>query len=97
MSVATNEHRRPDRKSSCKPCAISKQEAKDNYVRKAAQKAETLRNLLSEALLEFNRGSASERQIIAFALNDVLQYLSSEQIDYLKNLLRNVKTARNHD
>ncbi|MEJ2718681.1 MAG: hypothetical protein P8182_16380 [Deltaproteobacteria bacterium] len=53
-----------------------------------------MRNLLHEGLIEFNRSSSTDQQIIAFALNDLLRNISREEVDHVRNVLRNVSARR---
>jgi|GEM_PF-1067961 len=70
---------------------------KERFVRLAVDKAVTVRDLLTNALAGFNTAAGSERQIIGFALNDVLQHISREEIDSLRTLLKKLATTRRFD
>ena len=67
---------------------------KERYIRRSMEKTVVLRNLLNEGLVEFNRSCATDQQIIAFALNDVLRSISQEDVDRVRNVLRNVSARR---
>lgn len=67
---------------------------KERYIQRSIEKTGVLRNLLHEGLVEFNRSSETDQQIIAFALNDVLRSISPEDLDHLRNVLRNVSARR---
>jgi hypothetical protein len=67
---------------------------KERYIQRSMEKTGILRNLLHEGLVEFNRSSATDQQIIAFALNDVLRSISQEDVDRVRNVLRNVSARR---
>jgi len=70
---------------------------KEKFVRSAVHKAVTVRDVLTNALVDFNTAAGSERQIIGFALNDVLQHISREEIDSLRTLLKKLETTRRFD
>jgi len=70
---------------------------KESYIQKSLCKTGTLRDLLSEGLRAFNRGDASERGIIAFALADMLRFVSHEDMDHFKDIVRNVSRSSPQD
>lgn len=66
---------------------------KDTYIRKSMEKTQALRDLLSEALVVYNTAQRSDQQKLAFALNDVFQCISEEEIASLAQLLRHISSA----
>lgn len=70
---------------------------KDKFVRSAVEKAANVRDLFSDALARFHTGSDPDRQIIGFALNDLLMHISPKEIDNLRTLLKKLETARRFD
>ncbi len=78
---------------SCTPASLEAYRAgkrKDTYIRKSMDKAAVLRDLLSEALAVYNTAQRSDQQKLAFALNDIFQCISPEEIASLEQLLRNI-------
>lgn len=70
---------------------------KEKFARSAVEKAVNLRDLLTSAVAGFHTGSVSERQIIGFALNDILLHISPQQIDDLRALLKKLETSERFD
>jgi len=66
---------------------------RESHMRRSIEKAGALRKLLNEGIAAYNRGSRTERQIIAFALYDTLRDISVDDMAYLKVLLQKAATG----
>ena len=66
---------------------------KDTYIRKSMDRTMALRDLLTEAIAVYNTAQKSDQQKLAFALNDVFQCVSPEEIASLAQLLRNISDS----
>jgi predicted deacylase len=86
-----------EEKTRCSPANLAAYrdgKRKERYIQRSIEKTGVLRSLLHEGLVEFNRSSVTDQQIIAFALNDVLRSISQEVVDHLRSVLRNVSAGR---
>ncbi len=70
---------------------------KREYIRRSVEKTASLRSLLNEAIAAYNKGCNRDRQIIAFALNDVLRNIPQGDMDYLSDVLRRISTQTPYD
>jgi hypothetical protein len=77
--------------------AYRERKRKEKFVLSAVERAVNLRDLLTSALAGFHTGSATDRRIIGFALNDVLLHISPKEIDNLRGLLKKLETTRRFD
>jgi len=81
-----------------KPCppsldAYRSSKQQENHIRRAIDKTQVLRDLLGQGLKAVNTGSSPERQIVAFALGDLLAQISRDDLEYFNGLLRRVRAG----
>ncbi len=60
---------------------------REEFMHNATSKAADLRSLLDDALARIQQCSGSERQIVAFALHDLLQEISPSVQERLERIL----------